>query len=116
MAATAGYDMFSVRFSRDDGTVVLHVTGELDVAAAPDMRHALTSLIDDQGSLSVRVDLAKMTFIDSVGLSVLLEALRRLRDKGGELSLANPEPGALRVFDMVGFTRIFDIGPRSMAS
>jgi anti-sigma B factor antagonist len=109
MAATTGYDRFSVAFTRDRGTVVVHVTGDVDTATAPAVRQALAGVIDEQGSLSVRVDLTGMTFIDSTGLSVLVAALTRMREKGGTLTLANPSRTAIRLFEMVGFTTMFDI-------
>ena len=117
MAATGrydvagGYDVLSVRFSRHDQTVVVHLAGELDVATGPVLQNALAGVIEDQGNLAVQLDLGGMAFIDSTGLSILADALRRLREKGGDLSLANIRPETLKVFDIVGFTRIFDIAP-----
>ena len=117
MAATGGYDVaggydvLSVRFSRHDQTVVVHLAGELDVATAPVLENALAGVIEDQGNLAVQLELGEMVFIDSTGLSILADALRRLREKGGDLSLANIRPETLKVFDIVGFTRIFDISP-----
>jgi anti-sigma B factor antagonist len=109
MAATIGYERFAVAFSRDDGTVVVHVAGDVDGATAPLVRQALSGVIDEQGSLSVRVNLSEMTFIDSTGLSVFAGALERVKGKGGNLTLCNPTPHALRLFEIVGFTDIFDI-------
>lgn len=111
MGATGGYDVLSVRFSRHDGTVVVHLAGDLDVATAPVLQNALAGVIEDQGNLAVQLELGEMAFIDSTGLSILADAVRRLREKGGDLSLANIRPETLKVFDIVGFTRIFDIAP-----
>ena len=109
MAVAAGSDTFSVSYSRDGGTVVVHLTGDVDVYTAPAVREALAGVIDDQGNRSVRVDLDQTTFIDSTGLSVLVGALEGVRQKGGELTLANPRASIRRVFQIVGFPRIFDI-------
>lgn len=68
----------------------MHVTGELDAATAPFLREALIGVIEDQGSLSVRIDLGAVSVIDSTGLSVLASALRRVKEKGGQLALVNP--------------------------
>lgn len=111
MSTTSGPDVLMVRFSRHDQTVVLHLAGDLDVETAPVLRHALAGIIEDQGNLAVRLDLGEMTFIDSTGLSVLLGTLRQLGEKGGHLTLANLRPSTRRVFEIVGFSTIFDIGP-----
>ena len=115
MAANGGYDVLSVRFSRRAGTVVVHLIGELDVVTAPALRQALSGVIEEQGNLAVRLDLGEMAFIDSTGLSVLVDALRRLREKDGDLTLANVRPETLKVFDIVGLTRIFNIAPEPLA-
>ena len=109
MAAMGGFDVLSVRFSRQDRTVVVHVAGELDAVTAPVLQGALASVIEDQGNLAVRLELGEMAFIDSTGLSIVVGALRRLRERGGDLTLANVRPETLKVFDIVGFTRIFEI-------
>lgn len=88
---------------------MVSVAGEVDVATAPMLRQALESVVDDQGNLSVCVDLAGMTFIDSTGLSVLVRALKRLRERGGDLALANPSPATLRVLEIVGLMEVFEI-------
>ncbi len=89
----------------------MHLAGDLDVETAPVLRQALAGIIEDQGNLAVRLDLGEMTFIDSTGLSVLVGALRQLREKGGHLTLANLRPATRKVFEIVGFSTIFDIGP-----
>jgi len=116
MSTTSGSDVLTVRFSRHDQTVVLHLAGDLDVATAPVLRQALAGIIEDQGNLAVRLDLQEITFVDSTGLSVLIEALRRLREKGGHLTLANLRPQTRKVFDIVGLSTIFDIRPEPISA
>ncbi len=105
----------SVGFGRHEGTVVVSVAGEVDVGTAPILGDALEAVIDDQGNLSVCVDLAGMTFIDSTGLSVLVGALKRLRERGGHLTLANPSATTLRVLEIVGLTRVLEIATLPLA-
>jgi len=95
---------FSIQFERDGGTVVVRIAGDLDLTTAPELEHGLTSLIDGQGNLSIRVELGRVTFIDATGLTALGRAQRQAHDRGGELALANPTPQILRVLDMVGLT------------
>ena len=111
MATRSRHETLGVRFSRHHQTVVLHVAGDLDGSTAPVLRHALAGIIEDQGNLAVRLDLRDMTFVDSTGLSVLVGAQRRLREKGGHLTLANLRPQTLKVFEIVGLSTMFDIRP-----
>ena len=101
MAATTRHDV-PVAFSRDGGTVVVHIAGDVDVASVLAVQQALRSVIEEQGNLFVRIDLGGMTFVDSTGLGVFIEAVERLRDMGGELTLSPVPPFARRLFDIVG--------------
>jgi hypothetical protein len=58
---------------------------------------------------AVTVDLARLTFIDSHGLSVLVMAMKRFRDGGGDLELRSPNPATQHIFDVTGLTKAFAI-------
>lgn len=107
--ATDVFQPLHLEYLRDDHTVVVRVVGELDVAASPILRDALLELIEGQGNLSLRLELRDMGFIDSTGIGVLVGALRRVRDKGGDLTLANPRPSTMRVLEIAGLVEIFQI-------
>ena len=100
---------FQTVVSRLQGAVVVAIHGELDIYTAPGLRGLLHDIIEDQGNLTVVVDLARMTFIDSSGLSALVGALKSIRSRGGELTLANPTRGTLRAFEISGLNRIFTV-------
>ena len=102
---------FSMVYGRDGGTVVVQIAGELDASTSPQLDHGLTGLIDEQGNMSIRAEIGGLTFIDSTGLTALVRALREVRDRGGDLVLANPTPKIHRVLDMVGLTQVFSIAP-----
>ena len=53
-----------------DGEVVVRVSGEIDMAAAPVFRERLTAVIEADGD-DVVVDLADVSFMDSAGLVIL---------------------------------------------
>jgi anti-sigma B factor antagonist len=91
-----------------DGVAVVRVIGELDSATAPRLREELIGLIN-RGIRSVTVDLARLDFIDSTGLGVLVSAMKRLREHGGDLVLQSPKPSAMRVLEITGLTKVFAI-------
>ncbi|HUR17770.1 MAG TPA: STAS domain-containing protein [Acidimicrobiales bacterium] len=100
---------FALTFARDDGAVVVGVAGDLDCATAATLEERLGDLLTDQGNLTVVLDLADMTFIDSSGLSVLMTAYRHLRKRGGVLSLRRPSPSTRKVFEITGLDRVLPI-------
>ena len=61
------------------------------------------------GKNSFAVDLADVNYLDSTGLGVLIGGLKRTRDKGGELVLICPNVRIMRIFDITGLSRIFEM-------
>jgi anti-sigma B factor antagonist len=90
------------------GTVVLDVGGEIDVYTSPKLRERLVGLVRD-GATSIVVNLDEVEFIDSTGLGVLVGALKRLRARGGSMSLVCSADGLLRVFTITGLEKVFPI-------
>jgi anti-sigma B factor antagonist len=88
---------------------VVAVHGELDIDGAPELRAVLVDAIDEHPGQPVVVDLEGVGFIDSAGLSVLLGGLERARDAGGDLTLVATGQGVLKVLELTGLTRVFEI-------
>ena len=102
---------FSLVFRRALGKVVVHVHGLLDSNAAPTLKDGLVDIIDGQGNRQVVLDLRKVTGVDSAGLSVLADALRRMDDHGGELLLSGPTSSVEERLRAAGLEETFGITP-----
>jgi len=72
---------------------VVAVGGELDMATAPALGRALSDAIRGADTRVV-VDLSGVTFVDSTGLAVLLNAARRATRAGLSLRVACPSGAA----------------------
>jgi anti-sigma B factor antagonist len=97
-------EWYSARFA------VVRPHGELDLLSASDLRQELFGLIED-GATTILVDLEDTTFIDSMTISVLLGAVRRLQQRGGELRIACADPNIKRIFEMTLLDRVFAMYP-----
>jgi anti-sigma B factor antagonist len=84
------------------------VSGEIDLATAPQLREAVLDLIQN-GSYQVLVDLRGVEFMDSTGLGVLVGALKRLREQEGDLALVCTEGPVLKILTLTGLDRVFPI-------
>jgi anti-sigma B factor antagonist len=98
---------FSLGSSGSGDAVVVTVRGDLDLANAPTLQGALSGLIEDQGARRLVVDLEGLTFIDSAGIYALVQALKHVRRRGGDLALKNVTPGAHKVLDVCCLTGAF---------
>lgn len=93
--------LMGVRVTRAGECSVLRVSGEIDMATAPELRFALVEEINE-GCALVVVDLADVDFVDSTGLGVLLGGLVRARRLGGDLRVTGLSHRLVEVFDLVG--------------
>lgn len=83
------------------GGRVIHVSGEVDVSNASELRDAIDGLLGEKAT-PVDVDLAEVPYIDSTGIGVLVGAVHRASDAGLALSVSNPQRNVARVLDMLG--------------
>jgi anti-sigma B factor antagonist len=80
-----------------DGTVIA-VSGELDVATAPELHDTLNRTDGEP----VHLDLSGVSFIDPAGLRVLLTAKRDIDARGGQLVIRNPSWQVRRIARVSG--------------
>jgi anti-sigma B factor antagonist len=91
-----------------NGISTVSVAGEVDLATAPELKEALTEVVND-GARGVLVDLSNATFIDSTTLGVLMSAVKRLRPAGGELAIACNDANIRKIFEITLLDRVFAI-------
>ena len=92
---------FDLRHEEQGAASTMHISGELDIAAAPHFRQMLGDVMGT-GVRDVRVDLSGTDFVDSSGLGALLWAEHRLRAVGGTLELVNAQENVARTFALAG--------------
>lgn len=104
-------EMTHRRMNRVD---LLEVAGRVDAATAPQLKHQIETLFNE-GRYRIVLDLANLEYISSPGLRVLIEARKRARDwkltdlEGGDIRIANLPPRIKEVFDLTGFTSLFEL-------
>jgi anti-sigma B factor antagonist len=92
----------------DERTTIVAVSGEIHVSTAPEFSGLLSASIEAGHTALVR-DLTDVIFIDSTGLSVLLNALRRITRAGGRMAVVCSNPTVLRLFEITRLDSTFDI-------
>jgi anti-sigma B factor antagonist len=103
-----GEGSFSLAVSEEGDRLILAVAGELDVGTAPVLRGRLVGLVAD-GTRDLVVDLADVSFIDSVGLGTLVGALKRLREEGGRMTVRSPSAPVRKVLEITGLTKVLTV-------
>ena len=90
----------------DDETQIVAVVGEIDLFTAPEFKQRVSAPID-AGRERVVVDLTRTTFIDSSSLGVLIGAHRRLKRRGGSLTVVCDNEAILKTFRITGLDGVF---------
>ena len=96
---------FTFTVTREDLGATITVAGDLDRVTVPHLRPVLLDVVHDAWTISLTIDVAKLTFIDSAGLGLLITSARSLRDRSGALRIINPTAAARRVFVLCGLDR-----------
>ena len=91
---------FRVEAENDRGLNTVSVFGELDQATAPELRSALATAFDN--GAAVLVNLSDCEFIDSTGLSLLVEAKRKLAEDERQFGVCCPDADVRRLLELTG--------------
>jgi|SRR3954468_8503574 anti-anti-sigma factor len=106
MALLSEMVRFEVRTWPDRARAIVTARGELDIETVVHLRTALDDL-SAAGWENVVLDLRELTFIDSMGLSLLLEADLAARRAGRSLAIVDGSPAVARLLEVVGLTDHF---------
>jgi anti-anti-sigma factor len=89
---------FGVQTTQADGSLIVRVSGELDLATAPMLEDALAGI--EAGEGPVVLDLSALTFIDSTGLRLAVRLHARCVGCARELEIRPGPPAVQRVFEL----------------
>jgi anti-sigma B factor antagonist len=90
------------------GCVIVHITGELDAASAPDAEALILKNVPKNTSRVV-VDLTDVQFIDSTGIRLLIQVLLS-KQADSELIVVKPRSRSpRRALEIVGLARVIRI-------
>lgn len=89
---------------------VLPLEGEIDLHISPRVAISLTQMTQKKCDPLV-VDLSRVTYIDSSGLAVLIEAMQKTDEYGGKFALAAPQENVRSIFEIARLDQVFRIYP-----
>ena len=89
---------------------VLPLEGEIDLHVSPRVAASLGAMIEQKHQRLV-VDLSAVSYIDSSGLAVLIEAMQNVEAYGGKFVLAGLQEKVRPIFEMARLDQVFIIFP-----
>lgn len=99
--------MLSIRSNLSGNTLNIALEGNMDIKTSSDLEAEINSKIDQV--TEINFDFAKLEFLTSAGLRVLLAAQQEMEDKGGTMTLKNVNDEIMDVFNLTGFVDVLTI-------
>lgn len=86
--------------------LLLEVEGRLDTMTAPELEKVITTQLE--GVKHLTLDFAKLEYVSSAGLRVILTAQKRMSAQG-DMEVVHVNELIMEVFEVTGFTDILNI-------
>ncbi|HDQ46238.1 MAG TPA: anti-sigma factor antagonist [bacterium] len=99
---------FEVSRKDMDRVSVVSLKGYLDAHTASDFEDVLQKLVDED-RVRIVVNLRDLHYISSAGLGVFMGFIENVRQREGDIKLAEMSEKVYRVFDLLGFPVLYEI-------
>ena len=95
---------------RQDRLSILALAGEIDLHVLPIVTTSLTEMIAKKPKQLV-VDLSGVSYVDSVGVVAIIDAMQAVKAYGGKFALAGLQETVRSILEMSRLDHIFSIFP-----
>lgn len=93
----------------EEGRLTVALTGEIDHHCAKSYIQAIAAKIEAYTPLTCILDFRDVTFVDSSGIAVVINALRNMTQIDGKLLLTGISAQPMRVFQASGIDKLVEI-------
>ncbi|MBR6595994.1 MAG: STAS domain-containing protein [Oscillospiraceae bacterium] len=93
----------------EDGRLTVALTGEIDHHCAKHYIKAIAAKIESYTPDICILDFSEVSFVDSSGIAVVINALRGMTQIEGKLLLTGISPQPMRVFQASGIDKLVEI-------
>ena len=98
--------MLDIKKETNGGALKIILDGRLDTTTCPSLEATLNGALD--GVTDLKFDFAKLSYISSAGLRVLLSC-QKIMNKQGKMAISNASSEVKEIFDVTGFSDILTI-------
>ena len=95
-------------FSVTDNTLIAELFGELDHHAAEGAREKIDEALDNYRVDNLVFDFAKISFMDSSGLGMILGRYRKMGEQEGRIAICRCSKPVRNILNMAGVFSIID--------
>ena len=99
---------FAINVRRGDGYVVFETDSYLNQTAGEELFKRFEELLEE-GYINFIINMNRTKVVNSVGISILIEMIERLRERGGKLLFCNLSNVIDKTFRIMGLTRYAEV-------
>ena len=103
-----GEPAWAIDTEHEADRTVLRITGDLDLETAPRLASHAEPILDS-GTGGLLIDLRRVTFIDSSGLSALIRLTQRMGAANRPFQIIKPPPVVGKVFEITGLNQVLPL-------
>jgi anti-anti-sigma factor len=101
---------FTVNIKRGEGYAVLETGSYLNQTAGEELFGKFSQLLDE-GYTDFIIDMSRTKIVNSIGISILIEMIEKLRERDGRLLFCNLSNVISKTFRIMGLTQYAQIHP-----
>ena len=98
---------FSVKVKVVSNIAMLYPSGHLDAHNVEHFETEIVKLIENK-SVNIIINCTDLNYISSAGMGIIMGYLDEIKEKGGDIKLCSVSERVFEIFDLVGFTEIYD--------
>lgn len=98
--------MLDIDFKMYKKTTIARVKGELDLVFAEKFRKEVDSVMEQNCSDNILLNLENVKFIDSSGLGVILGRYKKISLRGGKMIIVSAPPQVKKILELSGILKI----------
>lgn len=98
---------FYIRSKVVEGAAVIYPKGHLDAHNVERFEKEMLKLLENN-QFNVIVNCKELNYISSAGMGIIMGYLDEIREKGGDIKLCSVSERVYEIFDLVGFTEIYE--------
>ena len=102
-----------ISITTDGGSMTAELSGDIDHHAARELRRELYDMISRCQPEILIMDRAKVGFMDSSGVGLILGRLRAVRAYGGDIAVRNASPEIAAVIRLSGLSGLISEGEKN---
>lgn len=100
-----------LNWEKQNDWVIVEMVGELDMGNSNEFKNFIIDEFISKGELNIALNFAKMEYIDSSGLGVIVSIHKRCKLNGGRLAICNMNETLTRLFKLTSLDKALNIYP-----